>query len=431
MKYIASLICCLAALNLHAQIPPGPTVYARLDKYTCLPLDTVHFEVHPIRDKETNLYVEVYSDTFLLSRKTFPMPQTAIKGYLVAPAIPGEYWVRIYTYTSNFYVTLLSVGAPGSRPKLRHLQGPLIIDDSLKKLLAQFPDTCAINSGYLFLPNNDPSNHHETDWLEFNGVIRYNNRKHQLAKGEELVILVDKDSTYRRLLVPIDSNGEFHLTGFYFYDTAFFNFEINTLSDDKPDITVTPIEKQYPSFIPPDMYVVDTTTYVANSRMPIDTVFADSLHYMAPAYVTPRWTMRNAVLDHRYATGYFAGFSRYNYDLRDTSATKYSSSLADFLRQQLGGSPRGGVPVGPRQFPFGEYRVYIDQQELRDVKLLDDLDIHEDLAYVKIIEDMNPGIMGRMMDERPIMAIYKRKDKDCWSIPGKLKRIGVVGYAKI
>ena len=375
--------------------------------------------------------MELYTDNLLISRTVFPIVKNLANGSLVVPGRPGQYWLRAYTFNSRFFVTPISVlqdsktiitrqfppqpGLVRDLPVMIKDSGPDslaidIADSSIQNLSLSISDPSLPDPGFILLPSNTHFDHPETEQLTFSGTIHANDRKHKIVKNEDLVVIFEKDSIYKLMTCPVDTNGYFRITNLNFTDTGCVNFEINSVSDDKPEVSITPDSKDYPAFVPPSGFRSDTVQYVYKSKPKGSAAFTDSGKYMTPVIVHARWADRNILLDHKYAKGFFSGFTHYNFDLRDTNRTKRCWDLEDFLKKNV-----------PGFGSLGEYNVYLNEVKVMEPEYLNNLDIRNDFAYAKIIEDMS---------DKPILAIYHKQGLDARTIPGKLNRMYVNGYAK-
>jgi len=436
LKSLFIALMCVSSLS-YGQLSKSSYVYLHFDKHFCYSSDTIRFCAYAVKDKEDNLYIELYTDSLLISRSVFPLVKSLSNGSIVVPGRPGQYWLRAYTFNSRFFVTSVtvlpdsgfsSVLANRFPPHLNIVKElPVVVkesgpdsltinvaDSTLQHLSVSISDASFPYPGCTLICSDADFKTPETNQLELVGSVHLRNRKHTAMSYQDLVAIFEKDSSYKLMTFPLDSNGSFRISNLNFRDTGYINLAINTLSDDKPDVSVTLQQKEYPPFVPPYNFQSDSVQYVykPNVKRAVDTAFTFSGKYLQRVIVHARWADRNAALDHRYASAWYQGHTRYNWNLMDSNRTKWCLDLGDFLLKELGGDRIAG-------FPFRGYRVYLDEVELLDPEWINNFDIHTDLAYVKIIEDMGP---------KPILAIYHRKGRDAWTIPGKLNRICVKGY---
>src|SRR5579859_3057406 len=112
MKLTLLLAAALIAHFLgYSQLSRSSYVDIHLDKTLCYPGDTIRFSGYAIKDKETNLYCELYTseDTVLIKRHTFPLVSNKTEGSIVIPKRSGYYWLVFHTFNSKLTVFPLSV----------------------------------------------------------------------------------------------------------------------------------------------------------------------------------------------------------------------------------------------------------------------------------------------------------------------------------
>ncbi len=95
---------------LFGQTSDNSHVILHVDKNICYPGDTIWFRGYCFNNDETNLYVELYSDSStLISRNIFPVINYTSLGNIIIPRKAGYYWLRSYTYNSKLFVLPISV----------------------------------------------------------------------------------------------------------------------------------------------------------------------------------------------------------------------------------------------------------------------------------------------------------------------------------
>ena len=413
-----------------------------VDKNTCYPGDTIRFSSYSYRDKETNLYVDLYADDSIsVGQHTFPIINNKANGSIVIPKQSGYYWLRSYTYNSQVFIMPLSVlddsikmfanrrlvNTSSNQPvapkvTLTKEQDSLSvsIDDSFPTPLSlSVTDANLPGPSYTLIPSNTDFENPDADYLSYSGMVRTNNRKQKVVHDKELVFVFQQDSATKILTAPIDSTGAFKISGLFFHDTASLNYQLNAEAGKITDVAISFQSKQYPLLTIPTDYLNDTITYTPKA---IVTDFKDRVGYLKTAVVKTRWADRNKALDHRYVKDLkFTWPSQFNFDLRDTVATKYTFDLIDYLHREL---PFFDVSITRDSAPkFKKKNIdfYLDEQPMSWDFLNSLLNVHTDIAYVKVIEDIDP--------DRPIIAVYRRDAKDLRSVPGKLGRIPILGYA--
>lgn len=92
----------IAHFLVYAQLSRSSYVYIHLDKTLCYPGDTLRFS-GAIKDRETNLYCELYTSkgTVLIKGGTFSLVSNRFRGSFVIPKRSGYYWLVFRTINSN------------------------------------------------------------------------------------------------------------------------------------------------------------------------------------------------------------------------------------------------------------------------------------------------------------------------------------------
>ena len=416
-----------------SQLSRSSYVYIHIDKTLCYPGDTIRFSGYAIKDKETNLYCELYTseDTVLIKRLTFPLVSNKSEGSIVIPKRSGYYWLVFHTFNSKLTVFPLSVmtdakvlvarkfnlqnqTCPSIRVKADEDSIEIHFSDTVRRISSvSITDLKIPISGYTLIPSSTNFKFPESNYIEYTGSVARNNGKHRPIRNQDLVAVFSKDSATRVLLVPIDTFGNFKISNLYFTDTGYINYQLNLPADELKDIALNFKSKRFLEFYPPTNFGYDTISYIPKLVVP---------DFIGPKYLTPvtvkvRWQDRNKGLNTRYTTGIFTSInSPYNFNVMDTSGygTKWCYDLFDFLKRQ--GFDTNGKAIG---------KYFIDEQE-RDSEFVRMLNVHTDIAYVKYMEDM-PGDHGGLTNW---LVVYTRQGKDLRSVPGKMNQMLIVGYSQ-
>lgn len=299
----------------------------------------------------------------------------------------------------------------------------------------------------------------DSAYLSFEGVANKELNKSKLIKSTEMVAIIQQDSASSMKVISIDSSGHFDMHGLYFFDTAWFNFQLNTHNtggwDKSKNIRLTFLEPKYPKFIAPDSnrYYYDTIGFHPRFATPD----YDTLKYLKP--VTVRAQVRDK-MDNVYTTGMFHMPSPRSYDLRDDYGIKkgYFGDIWDYLRahcpgfMMLSDNPSGR----PRPKVNGKDAIiYVDEQ-LMNWEDVVRYRIRE-FAYCKVFTDFwvddSPGLravsgIGGTANQfklegsgalklpvddqlKTVIAIYTRKGDDFHGTSDGLNRMPLVGYSKV
>ena len=283
----------------------------------------------------------------------------------------------------------------------------------------------------------------DTSFLTYHATVSDGSARHSHVKNGALAVLFQNDSTSDTRLIPIDGEGKISLSGLYFFDTTYMHYRLNekAVGGRASGLKLVLDQPKYPVFVAPDSssYELDTLNYGIAADFPN----FDTVNYMAPAIVTPRWADRNKTLDLRYTTGRFSNPARYSFDLIHADL-KYDFDVMDYLKKQLPGYCGGSFNDTPKYvgkpvvFYLNEqllnWRVMpTNLQEMAYVKVFEDF--IEDDRYIRMVSDIpddsfptlkNPR--GTDNAPRAMIAVYTRKDKDFRSLPGEMDELAIKGY---
>ncbi len=276
----------------------------------------------------------------------------------------------------------------------------------------------------------------DTNYLEIRGRI-VPDRVKDLAAGQQvMLILQTKDSSRKRLMVPVSPDGRFTQKGMTFYDTlrVFYDFPGNKkLSGTKA------LELSNDLLTAPG----DRTAGAAPGYMPdgaggpggpsADTAGAFRVHYFAGqeaekekkrqamvlAAVTVNGRIKRPldVLDDKYATGIFKRDAGFQFDVKDDPLARHSTDIFFYLKQMV-----PGLEVQYKDaYPILKWRqttptLFVDEVGMR-ADLVADIPI-ADIAYVKVFHP--PFMLGGVVNPRAgAIAIYTKKGEDIKPLPTK------------
>lgn len=176
----------------------------------------------------------------------------------------------------------------------------------------------------------EPSNP-EPDPLTYQFVAVKDNRREKPVRNKNVIVLFHKDSTSITKLLRTDSLGKITFGDVFFYDSAQIQFMLNGSS---AGIKLELVNTDTSRFVPPDStdFGLDTIS-MPYPKFVMPTF--DTVKYLAPAIVTPRWIDRNKALDNRFATGRFGEISPYSWNIMKMDL-KYVYDLWTFLRVNFG-----------------------------------------------------------------------------------------------
>jgi len=287
----------------------------------------------------------------------------------------------------------------------------------------------------------------DTNYLELRGRV-VPERVHDLMAGQPvLLILEGKDSSRKRLMVPVSSAGGFEQHGMVFYDTlkVYYDFPGNKKLSGSRSVELGS------NLLPAGAGIVgagDASAFIADGRSLMG-VGADTAGFggtqffageeagrekkrqaMMLAAVTVNGHVKRPVdvLDDKYATGFFRRDAGYQFDVKDDVLALHSTDIFYYLRQVVPGLEvqyKDGYPVV--KWRQTTPTLFVDEVGMK-ADLVADIPI-TDIAYVKVFHP--PFMLGGVVNPRAgAIAIYTKKGEDVKPLPTKgLNYKLIEGYA--
>ena len=285
----------------------------------------------------------------------------------------------------------------------------------------------------------------DSGYLELRGRV-----KEAVAGQPVMLILESKDSSKKRLLVPVGPRGDFVQPGLVFYDTVKVYYGVKGLevgtnliagpaprgfagsgsSGGLPGFTGSAFSGGVSGFT--GGLAADTAGFSRVRYFEDEAAGREKKRQaMLLAAVTVKGHVKRPVdvLDDKYATGIFKRQAGYQFDVKDDVLAVHSTDIFAYLKQVVPGLEvqyKDGYPVVKwRQSTPG---FFVDEAGMR-ADLVGDIPI-ADIAYVKVFYP--PFLMGGVVNPRAgAIAIYTRKGEDVKPAPTKgLKYKLVEGYAE-
>ncbi len=277
----------------------------------------------------------------------------------------------------------------------------------------------------------------DTSFLTYHATVSDGSARHSRVKNGALAVLFQNDTVKDTRLIPIDADGKISLSGLYFFDTTYMHYRLNekAAGGKASDIQLALDAPTYPAFVAPYSTNYELDTLI--SGVAADFPNFDTVNYMTPAIVTPRWADRNKGLDTRYTTGRFSNPARFSFDLIHADL-KYDFDVMDYLKKQLPGYCGGTFNDTPKY--IGKPVVfYLNEQLMNWRAMPTNL---QGMAYVKVFEDfIEDDRYTRMVSEIPLdssmkcdhtpkamVCVYTRKDEDFKYLHGQMNTFEVKGF---
>ena len=284
----------------------------------------------------------------------------------------------------------------------------------------------------------------DTNYLELRGRV-VADRVHDLTAGQPvLLVLEGKDSSRKRLMMPVSSEGQFVQRGMIFYDTlkVYYDFPGNKKLSGARSVELG--SNLLPAFGGAAFAAGDAGAGSAGGAGSIDTDDIGRTQFFANeeaqreqkrrAMVLQAVTVNGRikrpvdVLDDQYATGLFKREAGYQFDVKDDLLAQHSTDIFFYLRQVVPGLEvqyKNGYPVVKwrQTTPV----LFVDEVGMK-ADLVADIPI-TDIAYVKVFHP--PFLLGGVVNPRAgAIAIYTKKGEDVKPLPTKGLNYKILeGYA--
>ena len=267
----------------------------------------------------------------------------------------------------------------------------------------------------------------DTNYLEIRGRVTPDRVKDLVAGQQVMLILETKDSSRKRLMVPVGPDGRFAQRGMTFYDTlkVFYDFPGNKKLSGARALELTndllPVPGNIPAWaLSPGGVATDTTgifrlLYFAGQEAEKE----KKRQAMVLATVTVNGRVKRPVdvLDDKYATGMFKRDAGFQFDVKDDALAQHSTDIFFYLRQMVPGLEvqyKDGSPI--LKWRQTTPTLFVDEVGMK-ADLVADIPI-TDIAYVKVFHP--PFLLGGVVNPRAgAIAIYTKKGEDVKPLPTK------------
>lgn len=277
----------------------------------------------------------------------------------------------------------------------------------------------------------------DSSYLTLSGQV-YGVSKSLLTGKESVLLLIkEKDSANKMMLMPLNSNGTFNDPGFIFFDTLkvyyqlksklFGSAEAKFMTGRLPAPNYLAASKNFITLNP----LIDTAGNYRHSLLAAEALSLQNLDkgkMMENVTVTAKTKPPLQVMDEKYARGLFSGSDAYQFDLANDPSAAGRTDIFSYLQGRVAGlqittgqgtpslSWRGSTP-----------QLYLDEMPI-DADFLNSVPV-SDIAYVKVFRPPFMGSAGG--GAGGAIAIYTRKGDDVRSKPGGLSSNTIMGYTPI
>ena len=276
----------------------------------------------------------------------------------------------------------------------------------------------------------------DSSYLSLSGQV-YGVSKSLLTGKESVLLLIkEKDSANKMMLMPLNSNGTFNDPNFIFFDTLKVYYQLKSklfgsadarfMTDRLPAPNYIAASKNFSTLNP----LFDTAGNYRHSLLAAEALSLQNLDkgkVMENVTVTAKTKSPLQAMDEKYAKGLFSGSDAYQFDLVNDPFALGRTDIFSYLQGKVAGLQitTGGTPS--LSWRGGTPQLYLDEMPI-DADFLNSVPV-SDIAYVKVFRPPFMGSAGG--GAGGAIAIYTRRGDDVKSKAGGLSSNTVMGYTPI
>jgi hypothetical protein len=274
----------------------------------------------------------------------------------------------------------------------------------------------------------------DTNYLTLSGKI-FGVPTSQLSGKESIALLVkEKDSATKLMILPIERTGEFGDPNVLFFDTlqVYYSLKSKFLSLAEARFMT--------ARLPAPNYVAFSKNFLYNPFYDTSGVYRHSLladkslelmniqkgTMMENVIIKTKQKSTVQVMDEKYASGMFQGGDGYQFDLvNDPLASSYMNIL-NYLQGKVAGLQISSGSPPALSWRGGAPQLYLDEIQT-DADMITSIPV-TDVAYVKVFR---PPFMGGFGGANGAIAIYTRRGNDAQTTSKGLSANKISGYTPI
>ncbi len=276
------------------------------------------------------------------------------------------------------------------------------------------------------------------NYLSISGKV-YGLSKPQLANKDLTGYIKTKNNTSSFLSIPINTDGQFRLSGIYLFDTAKFHYQINNDKEKKlTSIASFSFKNEIANAIAPSTNLlaslfinlsVDSsllqknTKLAALQRSQFETNKTKTLEVVKVFSKTKSLKQK---LEEQYTSGFFSGGDGYTFTIEDDPFAKSALTVLDYLQGKVPGlqiSQNGQESISWRG---SETSIFLNESN-SDISLLQSISM-SDVALIKVYRPPFFGATGG--GAGGAIAVYTKKGGNNSSVKG-LDFTAIYGYSAI
>jgi hypothetical protein len=260
--------------------------------------------------------------------------------------------------------------------------------------------------------------------------------KGQLSGTESLALIIkQKDSSSRLLIMPIGTDGSFNDPGFIFFDSLNVYYSLKSKF----------LKQAEARFMPARLPAPNYTAYAKNFRSykPLGDTSGTGYHLnLASREMSLKELQRNKVLEtvfvkakgktpaqileEKYPSGLFKGTDGYQFDLVNDPLSSAYSDVFVYLQGKVPGLQVTPGAEASLSWRGGNPALYLDEMRA-DASMLSSVPV-SDIAYIKVFR---PPFMGGAGGGSGAIAIYTKKGEDTRGSGKGLSSNTIAGYTQV
>ncbi|MEY2916528.1 MAG: hypothetical protein RIS73_242 [Bacteroidota bacterium] len=275
------------------------------------------------------------------------------------------------------------------------------------------------------------------NYLSIKGNI-YGLTKPQLAGKDLTGFIKTKNNSSNFITIPLNTDGQFRVTGIYLFDTARLYYQINNDKDKRltssasfsfkneiasaSTASVNLLSSLFYSLKLDSSYLQKNAKLAALQRSFLESNKTKTLDVVKVIGKTKTLKQK---LEEQYTSGFFSGADGYTFTMEDDPFAKSASSVLDYLRGKVAGLQID--PTGTSATWRGSQTSIFLNETTTDISMLQSVSM-SDVALIKVLRPPFFGATGG--GAGGAIAIYTKKGGDNSAVKG-LDFTLIYGYSAI
>ena len=275
------------------------------------------------------------------------------------------------------------------------------------------------------------------NYLSVRGNV-YGLSKTQLTNKDLIGYVKTKSNTSNFLTIPLTTDGQFRITGMYFFDTAKLYYQINNDKDKRlTSVASFSFKNELASAVNPAPNLLaslflnvkpDSSAFVKNLKQAVlqRSLFESKAKTLDVVKVYSKQKTLKQKLDEQYTSGFFTGDDGYTFTIEDDPFAKSATSILDYLRGKVAGLQISSD--GQSATWRGSATSIFLNENNSDISMLEGIPM-TDVALIKVFRPPFFGASGG--GAGGAIAIYTKKGGGDNSAVKGLDFTNIYGYSDV